>query len=104
MDSNSKSLVPSLANRIQDHFDQEDPEEVVRRSQQLMLYPNEGEQQVDLATVPGPVLVHPRPKRVPPSAYLAPALTGVSKIENPPTIPLSHLSSIICPPLCIHMT
>jgi len=38
MDSDSKALVPNLANRIQAHFDQEEPDEVVRRSRQLMLY------------------------------------------------------------------
>jgi transcriptional regulator with XRE-family HTH domain len=96
MESDSKALVPSLADRIQGHFDREDPDEVVRRSQQLMLYPDKGEQQLDLASIEGPVLVHPRPKRVPLSAYLASALTGLSKVEKALIVHLSDIVSIVC--------
>ena len=95
MDSNSKALVPSLADRIRGHFDAEDPDEVVRRSKQLMLYPDKGEQ-LDRASVEGPVLVHPRPKRVPLNAYLASALTGLSKVEKALTVHLSDIVSIVC--------
>ncbi len=96
MDHNYKSLVPALSHRIQGHFDEQDPEEVVRRSQQLMLYPDKGDQEADLSPVAGPVLVHPRSKRVPLSAYLASALTGLSATERSLIVHLSDIVSIVC--------
>ena len=96
MESNSKELVLSLASRIRDHFDQEDPSEVVRRSQQLVLYPETRERQLDVNSVDGPALVHPQSKRVPLSAYLASALTGLSNVEKSLIVHLSDIVSIVC--------
>src|SRR2546425_8751763 len=94
MDSNRKELISTLANRIQGHFDQEDPVDVVRRSQELMLYPDMGETHVEAAD--GPVLLHPRSKAIPLNAYLASALTGLGGVEKSLIVHLSDIVSMVC--------
>lgn len=96
MGSNSKAVTPSLASRVQDHFDSEDPKEVVRRSQQLMLYPEADNAQIIPASLGGPALVHPRPKRVPLNAYLASALTGLETTQKSLIGHLSDIVSVVC--------
>ena len=94
MDSKRKALVPNLTSRIKGHFDQEDPEEVVRRSQGLMAYPPTNE--AHIPTCDGPVLLHPRSKTIPLSAYLASALTGLSGVEKSLIVHLSDIVNMVC--------
>lgn len=96
MDSRSKAVTHHLAARIQEHFDQQDPAEVVRRSRQLMLYPDLGEPPAEPTSSRGPILVHPRPQRVPLQAYLASALTGLSREQRLLVEHLSDMIGIIC--------
>ena len=96
MDPNSKALAHKVKGQIQDHFDQEDPEEVVRRSQQLVLYPVHDEEGLQRVSSRGPALVHPRSVYIPLNAYLASALTGLSPVEKSLIVHLSDIVSVIC--------
>jgi len=96
MDPNPEALVPSLKGRIRGHFEAEDPEEVVRRSQQLVLYHEQDQSQLEPAASAGPVLVHPRPKHIPLTAYLASALTGLSSVQRSLVVLLSDMVSMVC--------
>lgn len=95
MELDRNSIAANMNRRVQSHFDNEDPEEVVRRSEQLMLCSNEGEREVVPASM-GPVLIHPRPKRIPLSAYLASALTGLDAVQKALVVHLSDITSVVC--------
>jgi transcriptional regulator with XRE-family HTH domain len=95
VDSNSKPIAGNMMRRVQSHFEDEDPEEVVRRSEQLMLCPDQGGNEV-VPVSRGPVLVHPRPKRIPLSAYLASALTGLDAVQKALIVHLSDITSLVC--------
>jgi transcriptional regulator with XRE-family HTH domain len=90
---NTNALIKS---RIQSHFNNEDPDEVVRRSEQLMLYPKESGAEISATPSIGPVLVHPRPKRIPLTAYLASALTGLDATQKALIVHLSDITSLVC--------
>src|SRR5437870_13121120 len=94
MDADPKELTSDLANRIQGHFESENTDEVVRRSQELMLYPNMGEPHREASV--GPVLAHPKSKQIPLNAYLASALTGLSSVEKALIVHLSDITSMVC--------
>jgi hypothetical protein len=80
MNSDENSLVRNLADRVKEHFDSEDPKEIVRQSRQLILYPQETSiEELPKGAFDGPVLMHSRPKLVPLKGYLACALTGLTK-------------------------
>ena len=93
MNSSNLSLSRDATKRVQDHFDDANAEDVVRNSQQLILYPNQTSDAVVPTTAEGPILVHPRPRRVPLSAYLASALTGLDPTQKALVV---HLSDIVC--------
>ncbi|HVP48552.1 MAG TPA: hypothetical protein VMT32_18285, partial [Bryobacteraceae bacterium] len=82
MDTDPKSVNALIKSRIQGHFDSETPEEIVRRSQQLMLYPEHSVHDIAPPPSTGPVLIHARPKRIPLNAYLASALTGLDSVQK----------------------
>jgi len=91
MDSKNESEVP-LTNRVEDHFDEGSPAEIVRRSQQLVLYPNEIGAAIEPFLIAESALAHPLPRSVRLEAYLASALTGLSP-ENRAVV--DHLSDVI---------
>lgn len=93
MNSSNLSLSRNATKRVQEHFDAANAEDVVRNSQQLILYPNQTSDAVVPTTAEGPILVHPRPRRVPLSAYLASALTGLDPTQKALVV---HLSDIVC--------
>jgi transcriptional regulator with XRE-family HTH domain len=97
MNPDENSLVRNLADRVKEHFNSEGPKEIVRQSQQLILYP----QEKSLAELPegafdGPVLMHSRPKFVPLKGYLACALTGLNREQRMLVNHLSDLVSLVC--------
>jgi transcriptional regulator with XRE-family HTH domain len=96
VDSDLRPVAANLTSRIQSHFDNEEPDEVVRRSEQLMLCPEESGTDVAPSPPMGPVLIHPRPKRIPLSAYLASALTGLEEVQKALIVHLSDITSLVC--------
>lgn len=97
MDSNLKSLDTSIKGRIKSYFDNEDPAEIVRRSEQLMLYTAHAGAELEVSLdADGPVLIHPRPRLIPLSAYLASALTGLSAGQQAVIVNLSEIVSMVC--------
>jgi transcriptional regulator with XRE-family HTH domain len=95
MNSKDDNLVRSVKDRIREHFNSENPEDVVRQSRQLVSHPDDSirdSQQV----LQGPVLLHPAPKRVPLRAYLASALTGLDSDQKMLVTHLSDLVNVVC--------
>jgi transcriptional regulator with XRE-family HTH domain len=91
MDSKDNNVTP-LTTRIEDHFDEKSSEEIVRRSQQLVLYPDEATTGIGPLLMAESALSHPLPQRLRLGAYLASALTGLLP-ENRSVV--DHLSDII---------
>jgi transcriptional regulator with XRE-family HTH domain len=97
MNPDENRLVRSIASRVKEHFDSEAPDEIVRQSRQLVLYPQEGLQvELPIGALDGPVLMHSRPKRVPLNAYLACALTGLTNDQRMLVNHLSDLVNLVC--------
>jgi transcriptional regulator with XRE-family HTH domain len=91
------NLIPDLQGRIREHFDAEDPNEIVRESQSLITFPGNGaEASLIPSSSQGPALVHPQPRPVPLKAYLASALTGLEPIEKSLIIHLSDMVNLVC--------
>jgi transcriptional regulator with XRE-family HTH domain len=88
--------VPSSRNAVRDHFDQSDPDQVVERAQQLMLYSEPLSPVDDEYAADGPALVHPRDHQVPLRAYLASALTGLSEEKRNTIFAISDRVNQIC--------
>jgi transcriptional regulator with XRE-family HTH domain len=95
MDLRTNAIHQNLAARIRGHFDEQDPNEVVRRSRQLMLYPDLAEPPEKIPPL-GPVLVHPSPKRIPLQAYLAAALSNLNDKERLLVFHLSDTIALLC--------
>jgi transcriptional regulator with XRE-family HTH domain len=95
MENKSNRLTPQLVSRVQEHFDSVPADDIVRRSQQMVLYPDPG---VALARVTGddPALRHPSPQPLELSAYLACALTGLSPDEKTLIVHLSEMVNLVC--------
>jgi transcriptional regulator with XRE-family HTH domain len=97
MNPTQSSLTPTLKDRIREHFDSEDPEEIVRQSRQLVLYPpSGGSASLSLSAFEGPVLLHPRPRPVRLTAYLASALTNLDSDQKMLVSHLSDLVNVVC--------
>jgi transcriptional regulator with XRE-family HTH domain len=90
-----KSLFPLLADRVQEHFSAEKPEEVVNRSQSLMTTAT-ATMNIEVPLPSESALIHPRPARIPLNAYLACALTGLSGIQKSLVVHLSDVVSLVC--------
>jgi len=96
MEADPKSIPALIKGRIQDHFDNETPDEIVRRSQELMICPTGEVQDIVPPPSTGPVLIHSRAKRVPLTAYLASALTGLDSIQRALIVHLSDVVNLVC--------
>ena len=96
MEPNSKVITTLIKRRIENHFDNADAEEIVKRSQGLMSYPTSTEIAVVPTVGSGPVLIHAKPKRVPLNAYLASALTGLDPIQKSLVVHLSDVVNLVC--------
>lgn len=97
MNPDPNSLMRDPVNRVKEHFNSGNADEVVRQSRQLILYP----QDRPLGALPeaafeGPVLMHSKPKRVPLNAYLACALTGLGNDQRMLVNHLSDLANVVC--------
>lgn len=104
MNSDSKDMIPNIGARINEHFEKEDPEEVVRRSQQLMLYPGAAvEKALSRVAVEGPALAHPRSRPIPLNAYLASALTQLSTVDKALIVHLSDIVNLVCRAVAIDL-
>lgn len=91
------SLIPDLEGRIRDHFNAEDPEDVVRRSRSLIKFPTDDSvEKAFQNTSEGSVLLHPRSRSVPLNAYLASALTGLDPTQKSLVIHLSDMVNLVC--------
>lgn len=97
MNSDENNLARDLTDRVKEHFNSKDPEGVVLQSRQLILYPQE-HTRADLphGAFEGPVLMHSKPKRVPLTAYLACALTGLSQEQRMLVNHISDLVNLVC--------
>jgi len=93
MDSKNEG---GLTNRVGDHFDEESPAEIVRRSQQLVLYPNEIVAGIGPFLITESALAHPMPRNVRLEAYLASALTGLSPESRSIVDHLSDVIDVAC--------
>lgn len=97
MNPTQASLIPKLKDRIREHFDSEDPAEIVRQSRQLILYPQDDrETSLSPNAIEGPVLLHPRPRPVQLKAYLASALTNLDSNQKMLIAHLSDLVNVVC--------
>jgi len=97
MERTQLSLERDVQSRIREHFQTEDPEEIVRQSQSLINFPDRGPggELVSIAS-DGAALAHPRPRAVPLNAYLASALTGLGPTEKALIIHLSDMVNMVC--------
>lgn len=97
MDQKQLNLIPRLENRVREHFDAGDPEEIVRQAQGLITF---RERAVEGELVPilseGPALLHPQPRPVPLNAYLASALTGLEPTQKALIVHLSDMVNLVC--------
>ena len=91
------SLIPDVQSRIREHFQAEDPEEIVRQSQSLIKFRDKVSDGALMSTLSeGSVLSHPRSRPVPLKAYLASALTGLDPTEKALIIHLSDMANLVC--------
>jgi transcriptional regulator with XRE-family HTH domain len=96
MNIKSQNVSAGLPKAIEEHFDASSPDDVVRRSNQLMLYPQKEESESDEGTAQGAALAHPRAERVSLEAYLASALTGLGRTEKSLVIHVSDIVNLVC--------
>jgi transcriptional regulator with XRE-family HTH domain len=97
MNPTQASLTSALKDRIREHFEGEDPEEIVRQSRQLVLYPQDkGGTSLSPVAFEGPVLLHPRARPVTLNAYLASALTNLNANEKMLIAHLSDIVNVVC--------
>jgi len=97
MNPTQASLIPKLKDRIREHFESENPEEIVRQSRQLILYPQDsGGALLSPSAFEGPALLHPRPRPVQLNAYLASALTNLDSSQKMLVAHLSDLVNVVC--------
>ena len=91
------NLIPDLQSRIREHFDAEDPNEIVRQSQSLIKFPGSV---IEASLIPSlsqsPALVHPQPRVLPLNAYLASALTGLEPTQKSLINHLSDMVNVVC--------
>ena len=91
------NLIPDLQSRIREHFDAEDPNEIVRQSQSLIKIPGSV---IEASLIPSlsqsPALVHPQPRVLPLNAYLASALTGLEPTQKSLINHLSDMVNVVC--------
>ena len=90
------TLASEVARRIRDHFDSEGADEVVRRSEQLILSAGHDNSQLGSKYLEGPILMHPHARHVPLEAYLASALSQLQPVERELVIHLSEIVNLVC--------
>jgi len=103
MSIENRDLVRDLRDRVKEHFETGDHEEIVRQSRQLVLYPQESNVVLPTSALEGPVLMHSRPRRLPLNAYLASALTGLTPEQRMLVDHLSDLVNLVCRSLDIDL-
>jgi transcriptional regulator with XRE-family HTH domain len=90
------TLASDLTNRIRGHFESEGAEEIVRRSEQLILRSTREASPLESTHADGSILMHPRAKHVPLDAYLASALSQLTSVEKELVVHLSDIVSLVC--------
>lgn len=96
MSSDRQSQIVTPRDAVREHFLSSQPEEVVKRAQQLVLYGDLPDCVDDECAAEGPALVHPRAHRVPLRAYLASALTGLTEGQRKTVFDISDRVNQIC--------
>jgi transcriptional regulator with XRE-family HTH domain len=97
MEKTQLSLIPDIEERIREHFNAEDPEEIVRQSRSLIKFPASDSTELTLQNLSdGPALLHPKPRPVQLNAYLASALTGLDPTQKSLVIHLSDMVNLVC--------
>lgn len=86
----------SLEKAVNEHFDESQADEIVRRSEQMRLYRELPDRFDNDDVVDGPALVHPTGRRLPLRAYLASALTGLSDEQRRIVFDISDRINQIC--------
>jgi transcriptional regulator with XRE-family HTH domain len=86
----------SLENAVHEHFDESHSEQIVLRAEQMRLYKEPPDRVDDEDVAEGPALVHPTARRLPLTAYLASALTGLSEQQRKIVFDISERVNQIC--------
>jgi len=97
MEKTQLSLIPDLEGRVREHFNNENPEEVVRQSRSLIRFPGCDATETALQSLSAEsALLHPKPRPVPLNAYLASALTGLEPTQKSLVVHLSDMVNLVC--------
>ena len=96
MSSNSPSGSGSLEHLVHEHFGESDADDIVNRAEQIRLYKELPDRVDDEHAAEGPALAHPTVRKLPLTAYLASALTGLSEDQRKIIFDISDRVSQIC--------
>lgn len=96
MNTQKPTRLSSLENTVEEHFYESHADEVVRRAEQMRLYKTLPERLDDEDVADGPALLHPTVRRLPLTAYLACALTGLSDEQRTTIFDISDRVNQIC--------